>query len=401
LVTATLALATFAGGCTTFLYKGPSRPSAEIATVISNDTIVDKVDDVAVRERTSGTYARLELLPGPHRLGISLNRVTAGFFVTNVARSGIYFACVTLQAGHTYKTVPDAGGYRFAAKVVDMTTGFYVDTRCWNGRPPAAVQAGSPPVAPPAGEAPVATAVDAPGAPTEAAGATAGEAAPPAAAARDAEEPAAEQVPSQVPSINRTATRARLASDAQLSDRHPGSGLSLFFGFALGGEDFVQAMDSNGNTQTLSSGSGAIAGLGLMLTPAWAGDSVGFGFGLDGAIKYDHLGASNGDASITRYPVALTAHALFNVSDAVHYIIVKGGVSRDFGVNYSTSGFATIDANVSGTWGPTGAIGYFKRTNDVFGWDILGIFALEKHTVGTAQINANSFGLTMGIHWRP
>ena len=72
-----------------------------------------------------------------------------------------------------------------------------------------------------------------------------------------------------------------------------------------------------------------------------------------------------------------------------------------FNVNYSASGFADLDANVSGTWGPTGTIGYYKKSNDVFGWDILAFFALTNHVIGPQQVNANSFGLSWGLYWLP
>jgi hypothetical protein len=193
--------------------------------------------------------------------------------------------------------------------------------------------------------------------------------------------------------------------------RSPGSGLSLTLGAAFGGADFVKATDSDGN-HALSAGSGAMLGIGGMLTPLWVGERVGFGLGLDGAIKYNRLSAAEGRASLTRYPVTLTAHVLTNVSAGIHYLIIKGGVTRDFGVNYSlqliepagfpaTSGFPTIDGNVSGTWGPTGAIGYYKRSSDVLAWDIIGFFSLTKHLIGTEQISANAFGVSWGLHWRP
>jgi hypothetical protein len=382
------AVTVLATGCTTFLYKGPTRPSSEVAIIRSRDTIVDEVDDVMVREHASGSFARLEVLPGPHRLGITLNRVTPGFFVTNVARSDEVVICVELQAGHEYETQPLTRGDQFAPRVVDLATGRAVSPRC---RVPSA-----------GATRPAATS----GLPAD--GTASGDGAvviddplsrPPPAdqQASDTEEPLA----TSVPAISGARKPERLASDAALARRPPGSGLSMFFGGAFGGADFVKATDSDGDESTLSSGSGVILGIGAMLTPLWVAESVGFGLALDGAIKYDHLGASNGSASITRFPLALTAHVLMDVSDGLHFLIFKGGVTRDFGVNYSASGFASIDADVSGTWGPTGGLGYYKRSNDVFGWDILGFFALTKHVIGTERVSANSIGVTWGLHWRP
>lgn len=402
-------------GCTTYLYKGPTRPSAEVAVVTSNDTVVDSVDGVRVREYASGSYAHLELLPGPHLLTISLNRVTPGLFVTHVARSGDVGLCVQLEAGHAYQTEPALQGPYYAPVVIDLTAGHYAH-RCG---PPRTVPfiAQQPPVAPPrpaAGQPVAGTSSDGadsstePGAATKEAvtdqpvggDASASVTAPnppaPAVARTDKEEPNPVSAPR-----GRWHARERLPSDAVLANRRPGNGLSVTTGIAFGGEDFVQATDSNGGSDSLSSGSGVILGIGAMVTPLWAGDVAGFGLGADASIKYDHLSASNGSASITRYPISLTAHVLLNVADGLHYIILKGGAVRDFGVNYSASGFADLDANVSGTWGPTGAVGYYKKSNDVFGWDILGFFALTNHVIGPDSVNANSFGISWGIHWLP
>jgi hypothetical protein len=393
-------------GCTTYLYKGPTRPSSEVAVITSNDTIVDRADDARVRESASGSFARLEVLPGPHWLGISLNRVTPGLFVTNVARSNDVGVCVRLEAGHIYQTDAATFGGLFTPVVTDLTAGRYAP-RCRTSppKPPTApaplVEA--PPQVPDHPVAPAAqSAAESPTEPADTPNAADHEASAagipraPHTPATDLEEP----IPAR-PVRDRMPAHERLSSEAVLANRPPGNGLSLVFGGAFGGEDFVKATNSQGDTESLSSGSGVIVGVGAMLTPLWVAEAAGFGLGLDAAVKYDHLGASNGSASITRFPVSLTAHVLLNVSDYLHFIIFKGGVVRDFDVNYSASGFTALDVNVTGTWGPTGAIGYYKRSNDVFGWDILAFFAITKHQIGPDQINADSLGVSIGLHWLP
>jgi hypothetical protein len=270
-----------------------------------------------------------------------------------------------------------------------------VDARCRNGRPRTfAAQPAAPPT-------PTAAPGDGLTAAAESQPSTAAESptpppAPPAAAA-DTEEPEL----AAIPTLGGVRVEP-LPSDAVLANRPPGSGLSLFFGGGGGGTDFVKATSSNGDSQTLSSGSGVILGVGVILTPLWIAETFGFGVGADAGIKYDQLSASNGTASITRYPISLTAHVLLNVSGGGnHFIVLRGGAIRDFGVNYSTSGFATIDANVTGTWGPTGALGYYKRSNDMYGWELVGFFALSKHDIGTEQINANCFGALAAMHFTP
>lgn len=67
-------------------------------------------------------------------------------------------------------------------------------------------------------------------------------------------------------------------------------------------------------------------------------------------------------------------------------------------MNYHVSGIAAIDANIEGTWGPTAALGYYKRSTDSFAWHVLGFFALTNHLVGSEKIDAHAFGLTLGFH---
>ena len=433
---ATAAIASLvASACTTVLYKGPSRPSSQIAVLTSQDTYVDRVDHLMVREHGMGNYSRFEILPGEHALGISLNQVP-GLFGTKIIRSYDYLVvCVELEAGHVYRTRPRITGDRWQPEVVDVTTNRLLDVRCADDPELATpVVAAAPPPEPaagstgsdasvslessdatagaltPAGGAPpppqptptaAVAATPAASEPVSDGTATAGSgpapppapaslARPVAARAADGERPA--------PATVRNASAAA-PGDAELSGRRTGSGLSLFCGIAFGGDDFVTA--SNGRVEkSLTAGGGVILGVNGMVTLLWLGrDSVGFGVGADVGIKYDDVEASNGSASITRFPIALTAHLLTNGSGGDHYFLLRGGVARDFGVHYRVSGIASIDADVDGTWGPTGALGWYKRSTDTFAWHVLGFFSLTSHVVGTEKISANAFGLTLGLHY--
>jgi hypothetical protein len=411
-------LGSVAGGCTTVLYKGPRRPDSEIAALISRDTMVVRVDKLEVREKGQGNYSRFEVLPGYHQVAISLNQVTPGVFTTNVKRSAPIVVCVELEAGHLYQTQARINGDRWVPEIVDQSTQRPIDPFCdaeddapaTSGKPAATpkppvpvrpVAVASPDAAAPrAGTDPLpprAAAVAAHDDGTPAAGA-----APPAAGAATAAAPAAPRaVDVETPHASKHAVPGEADPDvaAAESGRRPGSGLTLLLGFGFGGTDFVEASSSNGNSETLSAGTGVIVGLGGMLTPLWPSENVGLGVGVEGSLKYDSISASNGSASITRYPLALTAHLLTNGSGGPNYFLVKGGVIRDFGVNYSASGFAALNADVTGTWGPTGSLGYYRRSNDVLAWDLLLFFAITDHVAGTEHVSANSFGLTTALHF--
>jgi hypothetical protein len=397
-----------ASACTTVLYKGPTRPASEIAVLVSKDTMIDTVDSLMVRDNTSGTTARFELLPGDHEVGISLMHTIPGFLTTKVQHSGYIVLCLALEGGHTYRAQAVMSEQRWAPIVIDETADRSIDGSCEKKSKLAAAPPPRPTPPPVNAEAPPASSAADGGATTPVAAAAPD--APPSASpgppggAVDPGAPAAPSGPRVVavdpdappPEPVASATRAG-SSDAELSGRRPGSGLSLFTGFAFGGADFVKATSSNGNDETLSAGTGLILGLGAMVTPLWPSDLIGFGVGVDGALKYDSINADNGSASITRFPLALTAHLLTG-PDGNNFFMLKGGIARDFGVNYSASGFDTIAANVKGEWGPTGAIGYYRRSNDSFAWDVLGVFTLTNHVVGAEKVNANSFGLTFGVH---
>jgi len=408
-----------ASACTTVLYKGPSRPASQIAVVTSHDTMVDKVDSLMVREHGMGNHSRFEVLPGEHELGISLNRVRPGLFSTHVQHSGYVVVCVDLKPGRVYETRPIIDGDHWEPQVIDLATRRPIALVCDNDdqEPARPVAVAAPRAAPAAGSAGADTSDDeatpdatptaftpaggtappttAPPAPADAPSGDApppppAPARPPAPRAADREEPTRPAVRRPAPAVS--------AGEAELSGRRPGSGLSLFFGFAFGGDDFVTASNGSGERMSLTAGGGVILGVNGMVTPLWVADSVGFGVGVDAAVKYDSIDAANGSASITRFPLGLTAHLLTNGSGGNHYFLLRGGITRDFGVNYHVSGIAAIDANIEGTWGPTAALGYYKRSTDSFAWHVLGFFSLTKHLVGSEKIDANAFGLTLGFH---
>jgi hypothetical protein len=182
-------------------------------------------------------------------------------------------------------------------------------------------------------------------------------------------------------------------SAAQLSGRRPGTGLSLFAGFGFGGDEIAGTTSSNGNNESLKAGQGVVLGVGGMVTPYWARDRFGFGGGVDAAIKYDTI--ADGNQSVTRFPIAASLHLLANVAGADHYLLAKGGVIRDFGVRYVDQGSS---ASLAGTWGPLGALGYYRRVSDEFAWDLMGFFALTRHVGPGVSQSADSFGVTVGLY---
>ena len=203
----------------------------------------------------------------------------------------------------------------------------------------------------------------------------------------DREDPGAARRPAYVPR----------EPDESSTGWHPGSGFSAVMGAGFGGEDFVKASGDEG----LSSGQGFLVGVGGMVTPFWIGEVVGFGAGVDLALKYAGLRAQNGSASITRFPLALTVHLLTNFNGRSHnYLFARAGVSRDLGVHYQADiDGQGLDVDADGTWGGTFSAGYYRTLKNEMAIDVMLFATLGDHVVNDHHIDANSFGVSGAVHF--
>jgi len=91
------------------------------------------------------------------------------------------------------------------------------------------------------------------------------------------------------------------------------------------------------------------------------------------------------------------AHAASIVRGALDCIVLMDatGVIRDFNVIYR---LGSSTERLDGGFGPTAGVGYYRRSNDTFAWDVQLFVALTNYTAGTQEISANTFGLTVGVH---
>jgi hypothetical protein len=121
------AVALSLGSCTRALYPGPARPNAAVASIGASDTRIDSVDGQWVGDDTfAGHGARYEILPGPHRVGVSLRHLNPGVLVRRGQVSGTVMAHFEAEPGHSYVTVPLIDGSRWEPHVVDEATGLSV-----------------------------------------------------------------------------------------------------------------------------------------------------------------------------------------------------------------------------------------------------------------------------------
>jgi hypothetical protein len=142
------------------------------------------------------------------------------------------------------------------------------------------------------------------------------------------------------------------------SESHPLFGLNGALGLAFGGDNLITATFADGSTRDLPAGRGVILSVGAMATPLWAGP-VGLGLGVDIGVKYTSISASNGTASFTRFPLVLSAHALFDVTHH-WYILAAGGLHHELGVSLTGDGlFSGLSADFDSNWGGMAELGAF------------------------------------------
>jgi hypothetical protein len=183
--------------------------------------------------------------------------------------------------------------------------------------------------------------------------------------------------------------------------RRPGTGLSLFAGYTIGGNNIYKERVPSGDDATLSAGAGYILGLGAMITPLWFENEWGLGLSVDGSFKYSHVDGYLTDASLVRYPLAVTVHLLAGGLGSVHYVLFKLGAIKDFDVTPGGGLATTLYRNIESTWGPTASFGYYRKLNDVLAWDVLGYFAFTDHVNQASdggEWHASSLGVTTAIH---
>jgi hypothetical protein len=111
-----------AGGCatTTRVYPGPKRPDAEVARIVSEDTVVARIDDREVMNIWAGTDAVFKLLPGPHSVGNSLHTTKNGEGGGGVRYSGYVTVCFVARKGRTYQTTAIDDGHHWRPDIIDV-----------------------------------------------------------------------------------------------------------------------------------------------------------------------------------------------------------------------------------------------------------------------------------------
>lgn len=119
------AVAVLASGCTTALYSGPSRPSSEVVTFVSDDSVITQVD--GKRLTNGGNFWAYEVLPGEHAVGVQLNEVGYGY---RWYSNELYTICLWTEAGKTYRVQIERHGNLWRPYMIDDGSKQKVSTPC-------------------------------------------------------------------------------------------------------------------------------------------------------------------------------------------------------------------------------------------------------------------------------
>jgi hypothetical protein len=335
------------------------RPDPTVAVLGSRGAVVHAIDDRNVREDGAAAgQARFEIPPGPHAVAVTLDTGAKAAARANDGAT-VLTVCFGAVAGHSYLARPVIDQNRWRPEIIDEESGDPVESGCQERPEPSAAPASV--AAPDVNAASAPVAVNAP--------------------------------PPDPPQDAPVADLPLPATSASLDANLPGSGVYLEVGFFFGGQPLYKVQFDNGADRSLYAGRGVGASLGGVWTPLWTRDRrVGFGVGGSASWKYDHIAASNGSASLTRFPVAASVHALVRLDDR-WFGLVRGGVGTEVGGHLSGSGFAAaIDDDLTATWGLVGEAGLYRLVDRAALGGGLRYARLSDRFAGT-EVDASSLGI--------
>jgi hypothetical protein len=295
-------------GCTTVLYDGPKRSPSEVSHLAADRGT--KLVSIDAHPIDGGRLDVYEILPGIHEVVADPEEVESFSAHLRDATKGLSL-CFMAEPGQSYLASVSVRTRRVWFSVFEKTSGRGAET-C--NSPPASADSAN-------GDG----------------------ASSPATASRPTRRSYSRTYEDPDGDGGVEETIFRMAK--------PLGGFRLGLGLAFGGDDLIKATMSNGDTQTLSAGTGVDLTLGATLTPLWIANTAGFGVGASVGVKYDSVGGSNGSADLTRFPVELWAQTLLRLSPR-WFLAVAGGAHKDLDVSLGSSGVASgFNASFDCPWG--------------------------------------------------
>lgn len=392
--------------CMARLYPGPKRPDAEIAIIETDGMTVVAVDDQRA-DPGLGT-SRYEILPGMHAVSVRLSDdhpvngdYTAGRRVSDFATA----VCFKARENHKYLVRPVYSGASWRPEIIDENVPAVIASKVTTAAAPDCSPEAPRVVAPVVAQDEAAPAPPVPDGGSAAASPDGAVAASPADAGvvAIADAPPAPPPPRTVrPATDAEVPRARWRrTDAAPPPppAHPGTGVGLEMGFAIGGDELANATLSNGDMQQLKAGDGLVIALVGDVTPFWGGDGVGLGFGASLGLKYDSIGASNGSVSLSRFPLSIFVQLLPRLDDR-WFFQLRGGLTKALGTTMSGSGVAAFDdVSFDSQLGGFGELGLYRAFLRGSGMLFAARYTHEKLRLQEQSIDASSIGLSFGIYY--
>lgn len=178
--------------------------------------------------------------------------------------------------------------------------------------------------------------------------------------------------------------------------------LGAGLGMAFGGTVLARARLSNGEERELAAGDGTMLTLTGGITPLWT-ETVGFGISAEMGWKRDAVTASNGEISLERFPLLLTAHVLVH-AEGPSYLMLLAGIQSDFGINLDGGSFFSADYTLKTGLGIVGALGYLHALTPNLTVDgLVRVVRLDyKASDGagnSSTVAANSIGVILGLRY--
>jgi hypothetical protein len=385
---ASLGAILLSSGCVVQMYPGPELPRRETARIAAAGASISNIDGMELP--VGSTFM----------VRAGLHAVSASTTGASGEKLGPATICFAAKGGGSYQV-----GFESDRRIslMDQDTGLTVEAfpvsaprECAPPRPRPAVAVAASPTPdteppPSRGAAPAADDETPTSGPVGAAAVASG---PPA-------ERASPGVDSEVPRDRRPGRPVRPTEDSGAERpwvRHPGNGFTLDFGGFFGGTDLATATFTDGSKSTLSGGSGVLFSVGLMLTPLWAGDGAGFGFDAFAGVKYDSVGDSSTNISLTRYPLGLGAHTLLHLGDR-WWFIVRGGIVKEVGVSL---GGSYGNADLVGSLGGFGEGGIYYVMSGLDGHAALVFtfrYSVSNDSNSGGTFSANSAGAIVAVHF--
>jgi hypothetical protein len=133
--------------------------------------------------------------------------------------------------------------------------------------------------------------------------------------------------------------------------------------------------------------------------PWWISNVVGFGFGIELGLKGGSISASNGSASLMRYPLVGFLQVLARMSDRT-YILARGGIDKDLSVSLSGDGIlADAKADFTSNVGWMGEVGGgYHCMNHLF-FDLVFRYTRVRYSLPGGSLDGSNGGLLMGISY--